>query len=100
MADRPGNTPAPEEPVSSPPSPAWTFRTLGAPLVTPGIALVSHSLRLLQEIDQFRRWIWRGAKLWATGISSIVLTLTWLGSEVAQSTASAISSAVKGCMPA
>jgi hypothetical protein len=46
------------------------------------------------------RSIWNGAKLWLTGISSIVLTFTCGGWLVAHSIAAAMSSAVSGCVPA
>ena len=51
-------------------------------------------------LSQLLRATWNGAKLWATGISSMALTLTCGGSVAAQYTASAMSSAVSGCMPA
>jgi hypothetical protein len=45
------------------------------------------------------RATWNAAKLWATGMSSMLLTFTCAGSADAHATASATSSAVSGCMP-
>ena len=46
------------------------------------------------------RATWKGAEDWAVAISSIVFTLTCEGMLAAQWIASAMSSAVIGCMPA
>ena len=46
------------------------------------------------------RATWNGAKLCATGMISIVLTLKWGGRPVVHHTVSATSSAVNGCIPA
>ena len=51
------------------------------------------------QLPWLSRATWNGAKLWATGISSMVLTLTCGGSVAAQYTDPAMSPAVRGCMP-
>lgn len=46
------------------------------------------------------RCTWNGAKLWATGMSSMTLMLTYAGSDAAQDTASAMSAGPSGRIPA
>ncbi len=94
----------PHEPHARARIPAYGHRVCANPSCqrhrTRDGAAAGETIRCYAKAHPRSRATWNPAKLCATGMSSMVLTFTCAGCDVAQTTASAMSCAVSGCIPA